>query len=299
MSFASNVRSELCRTPLTRHCCAVAESYGVLLYCTACTGKLIRIVTESRDFAARLPQLFRKAFGVSFDEQPTRPDQGGKLIFQITDGRKIAAIFEAFGLSAGESLGLHINLGVLEEDHCQVSFLRGAFLAGGSVTDPEKRYHLELATSHIMVNAEAYALLLELDFSPKDTVRGGERILYFKQSTAIEDFLTLIGAPVCAMQIMEAKVEKDLRNEVNRRVNCDTANLTKTVDAAQEQLTAIRALQAAGRFEALPERLRTTAELRLQYPEATLAELAAMHTPPLTKSAVNHRLRKLQSAANG
>jgi DNA-binding protein WhiA len=297
MSFASNVRAELCRTAISRHCCAVAECYGVLLYCSACSASGIRIVTESRDFAARLPQLFRKAFSISFDDQPETLDQPGKMIYQFTDPAKISAIFEGFGLNAGESLSLHINLGALEEEHCQVSFLRGAFLAGGSVTNPEKRYHLELSTSHIVVNAECYALLLELGFQPKDTVRGGERILYFKQSNAIEDFLTLIGAPVCAMQIMEAKVEKDLRNEVNRRVNCDTANLSKAVDAAQEHLAAIRVLQESGKFETLSERIRKTAQLRMDHPEATLSELAAMHEPPLTKSAVNHRLRKLLEAA--
>ena len=297
MSFASNVRAELCRQPISRPCCAVAESYGVLLYANTCSESLLRIVTESRDFAQRLPQLFRKAFSVSFDEQPERADQGGKLIFQITDPKKIRTVYEAFDLSPGESLSLHINLGVLEEECCRISFLRGAFLAGGSVTDPEKRYHLELSTSHIMVSGEAYALLLELGFSPKDTVRGGARILYFKQSDAIEDFLTLIGAPVCAMQIMEAKVEKDLRNEVNRRVNCDTANLSKAVDAAQEQLTVIRRLEERGVLEKLPEKLRVTACLRRDNPEATLSELAALHQPPLSKSAVNHRLRKLQELA--
>ena len=181
MSFASNVRAELCRTAISRHCCAVAECYGVLLYCSACSASGIRIVTESRDFAARLPQLFRKAFSISFDDQPETLDQPGKMIYQFTDPAKISAIFEGFGLNAGESLSLHINLGALEEEHCQVSFLRGAFLAGGSVTNPEKRYHLELSTSHIVVNAECYALLLELGF--------------ISNATDLADYLVRKGMP--------------------------------------------------------------------------------------------------------
>ena len=297
MSFSSSVKAELCRAAVSRRCCALAESYGVLLFCNTFSEQLIRIVTESRDFAQRLPQLFRRAFNLSFDEQPQLDDARGKLVFSIHDSTKIAQIFEAFGLSARTSVALHINLGILEEDCCRISFLRGAFLAGGSVTDPGKRYHLELTTGHIKVSREAYSLLLELSFRPKDTTRNGACVLYFKQSDSIEDFLTLIGAPVCAMQIMEAKVEKDLRNGVNRRVNCETANLTKVVDAAQDQLAAIRVLQARGKLDELPERLRRTAQLRMENPEATLTELAELHTPPLTKSAVNHRLRKLIALA--
>ena len=209
------------------------------------------------------------------------------------DREAIAHIYDAFGLTAENNLALHINLGVLEEECDRISFLRGAFLAGGSVTDPEKRYHLELTTGHLKVSNEAYSLLLEQSFQPKDTMRNGSSVLYFKQSDAIEDFLTLIGAPVCAMRIMEAKVEKDLRNDVNRRVNCETANLGKAVDAAQEQLAAIRRLEANGTYGDLPDKLRKTAELRKANPEATLLELAQMQDPPLTKSAINHRMRKI------
>ena len=129
------------------------------------------------------------------------------------------------------SLTLHVNFGMLEEETECMAYLRGAFLAGGSVTDPTKRYHLEMTTSHYKVSRETCALLIECGFSPKELTRGGNNILYFKQSDYIEDFLTAIGAQVSAMGVMEAKVEKDLRNGVNRRVNCETANLTKVVDA--------------------------------------------------------------------
>lgn len=295
MSFCSNVKAELCRLPVHKKCCAVAEAYGVLLFCNTCSPTGIRIVTESRDFAARLPKLFRKAFGLEFDQVPE--GEAGKLAFVLEDREKLRRIFAAFGLEADTTVTLHVNLGVLEEECCRVSFLRGAFLAGGSVTDPEKRYHLELATSHLKVSREVYSLLLEMEFSAKDTTRAGNYILYFKQSDYIEDFLTTLGAPVCAMHIMEAKVEKDLRNGVNRRVNCETANLTKVVDAAQEQLAAIRKLEARGLFQELPEKLQRTARLRKENPEATLSELAQMEAPPLTKSAINHRMRKLMELA--
>lgn len=291
MSFCTNVKSELGRQPLSKRCCAVAEAYGVLLFCNTFNARSVRIVTESRDFAARLPKLFRKAFGVEFDQLPE--SELGKQVFLIEDGEKILQIYEAFGLEQETTVSLHVNLSVLEDECCRISFLRGAFMAGGSVTDPEKRYHLELATSHLRVSREVYSLLMELGFFPKDTTRGGNSVLYFKQSDYIEDVLTTLGAPVCAMCIMEAKVEKDLRNDVNRRVNCETANLGKAVDAAQEQLAAIRRLELNGTYNDLPDKLRKTAELRKANPEATLLELAQMQDPPLTKSAINHRMRKI------
>lgn len=292
MSFSSNVKAELCRLPLAPKSCAVAEAYGVLLYCNTFTPSAVRIVTESADFAARLPKLFKKAFGFGFDQEPDG-NAGGKRAFTIDNKEKISRIYDAFGANADESVTLHVNFGILEEEPERLSFLRGAFLAGGSVTDPAKRYHLELITSHYKVSRETYALLLDVGFYPKELSRGGSGILYFKQSDYIEDFLTAIGAPVCAMGVMEAKVEKDLRNGVNRRVNCETANLTKVVDASMEQLAAISRLEERGVLQTLPEKLRQTVQLRRDNPEATLTELAAMPDPPVSKSAMNHRMRKL------
>ena len=190
-------------------------------------------------------------------------------------------------------MALHINFAVLESDCCRQSFVRGAFLAGGSVTDPDKRYHLELVTGHLKVSDEARSLLQELGFDLMDARRGGSSILYLKQSDRIVDFLTMIGAPLCAMKIIQAKMEKEVRNGVNRRVNCDTANLTKAVDAAQEQLAAIRILRASGEFDCLPQKLRETAVLREENPEATLSELAAMVDPPVSKPALSHRMKTI------
>ena len=296
MSFSSNVKVELCKESLSKKSCAVAEGYGVLLYCNTFSSTEIRIITESRDFAARLPRLFKKAFGITFDQEPAAQDRG-KLQFAISSEDKIAKIFETLQMDLKASLTLHVNFGMLEEEAECMAYLRGAFLAGGSVTDPAKRYHLEMTTSHYKVSRETCALLIECGFSPKELSRGGNNILYFKQSDYIEDFLTAIGAQVSAMGVMEAKVEKDLRNGVNRRVNCETANLTKVVDASMGQMAAIRALEEAGELDKLPGKLRETALLRRENPEATLQELAAMLNPPITKSAINHRMRKLLELA--
>ena len=292
MSFSSNVKAELCRETIGQRTTALAEAYGVLLYCNTFSASAVRIVTESRDFAERLPRLFKKAFGVTFDEIP-EGDEPGKLLFLIEDAEKLEKLFSALDMDAGGTVTLHVNFALLEEEPEQLAFFRGAFLAGGSVTDPVKRYHLELATPHLKVSAEASVLLREVGLNAKETSRAGNSILYFKQSDAIEDFLTAIGAQVSAMGVMEAKVEKDLRNGVNRRVNCETANLSKAVDASFEQLAAIRKLEEAGVLETLPQKLQETARLRRENPEATLSELAEMPDPPVSKSAINHRMRKL------
>ena len=231
MSFSSEVKAELCRTALSRRCCAQAEAYGVLLYCNQFTASQVRISTESTAFAARLPALFHRAFQLSFDRTPEKG--ASKQIFSITEPDKLSALWSAFGHEPAGTLAHHINFAVLEEEHCRLAFFRGAFLAGGSVTDPAKRYHLELSTPHLSVSRELRALLLECGFTPKETTRKANSITYFKQSEAIEDFLTAIGAPLAAMEIMNAKAEKDLRGSINRRVNCDAANLDKAVDAAQ------------------------------------------------------------------
>lgn len=296
MSFSFDTKNELCRMEVHKHCCARAEAYGILLYCNTFSGLEVRIITENQNFAVRLPRLFRRAFNLDFDRKAD-PTQPGKLVFEITNHGKLEHIINLLGYDPDQNLVLHVNFGLLEEECCRASFLRGAFFAGGSITDPLKRYHLELTTSHLQVSRELDALLMDMGFSPKMLRRSGSYVTYFKQSEHIEDFLTLIGAPVASMNVMSAKMEKDLRNRVNRRLNCDSANLDKTVAAAQEQLEAIRRLMETGVMAQLPDKLQTVAALRLENPELTLAELAEEFEPPITKSCLNHRIRKIMELA--
>ena len=216
MSFSSNVKAELCKDSLSKKTCAVAEGYGVLLYCNTFSSTEIRIITESRDFAARLPRLFKKAFGITFDQEPAAQDRG-KLQFAISSEDKIAKIFETLQMDLKASLTLHVNFGMLEEEAECMAYLRGAFLAGGSITDPAKRYHLEMTTSHYKVSRETCALLIECGFSPKELSRGGNNILYFKQSDYIEDFLTAIGAQVSHPD----KVVLHITGDGGFRMNCN------------------------------------------------------------------------------
>ena len=297
ISFSASAKAEVCRIFPNRHCCALAECFGILLFCNSFQPDGIKVITESREFAYILPKLFKKAFNLSFDSYPSM-EAPGKLVFQITDEDKIAEIMDAFGFDQEDTIALHVNYPLVEEDCCKAAFLRGAFLAGGSVTDPEKGYHMEIATTHKSVALETYLLIHEIaGFYSKTAERSGGQVLYLKQSDLITDFLTFLGAPVSAMGIMEAKLEKELNNKVNRRCNCDDANTSKVVEAAQEQLSAIRILKEKNLLDKLPTKLQQAAKAREDNPESALSELASMMDPPITKPAMNHRLKKLVQMA--
>lgn len=297
ISFSGSAKAEICRSFPQKHCCALAQSFGVLLFCNSFASDGIKIITESLEFSQLLPKLFKRAYGFGFDVMPDLK-AGGKMIFQITQPEKITHIMGQYGFDPSDTLSLHINLAAVEDDCCKTAFLRGAFLAGGSVTDPEKGYHLELATTHHSVAREGFALIQEvLNFCPKSAQRGGGQVLYLKNSEQIADFLTFLGAPVAAMGIMETRLEKELSNKVNRRCNCDDANTSKVVEAAQEQLAAIRILREKGFMEALPKKLQQAALAREENPELSLTELAALMEPPITKPAMSHRLKKLVQMA--
>ena len=252
MSYAGEVKAELCRGKLSRKCCALAEAAGVLLYCSRFDLGQVRIVTESGPFAQRLPLLFKRAFGARFDRTGD-PDAPGKQVFALEDPERLRQIWDQCAFDPSDPAH-HINFGLLEEDH---------------------------------------ALLLDLGYEPKITERKGSYVTYFKQSEAIEDLLTAIGAPVSAMELMNAKAEKLLRNGVNRRVNCEAANVEKTVDAALEQRRAIRTLRERGVLKDLSPKLKEAARLREENPELSLSQLAELCEPKVTKSSLNHRLQKL------
>lgn len=292
-SFSAAAKAEICDVFPQKQCCLLAECFGVLLFCNSFRHDGIKIITESTEFSLILPKLFKKTFGFGFDVQ-SGDGKTGKYVFHISFPDKLSAIMNAFGFDAKQTLSLHINLPVVENDCCKMSFLRGAFLAGGSVTDPEKGYHLELATTHQSVAGECFILIQELfDFTPKIASRGGSQVIYLKQSEQISNFLAELGAGVAYMGIIEAKLERELNNRVNRRCNCDDANITKVVEAAQEHLSAIRKLKEKNVFDTLPEKLKQAAKVREENPEASLAELATMVQPPISKPALNHRLKRL------
>ena len=297
MSFSSEAKAEMCRTRLDNDCGALAECYGALLFCSTFNAGEIRISTSSPEFADRLKTAFRRAFHFTFDVLPAAGTKG-RLNLRITDSAKIGAVFDRFGISSKHSISHHINLAVLEEDNSRISFIRGAFLSGGTVNDPEKSFHLEFSTSHRSVSREAYSILSELGFSPKLSERNNNSLLYFKQADPIADLLTTLGAPASAMKVMTAKVDREMRNTITRRVNCDTANADKIVFAAQDQIDAIHRYASRFGLDSLPEALRDTALLRITNPEVSLSDLAMLSVPKVSKSCLSHRLKKIRELAD-
>ena len=293
LSFSAAAKAELCRDIPHKRCCCLAEAFGILLFCNSFSAEGIRIITESRELAWMLPRLFKRAFDIEFDSFPSM-ESPGKLVFQIFDPDKIDTVMDSFGFAMADTLSLHVNWPIVEEECCRTAFLRGAFLGGGSVTDPVKGYHMELTTTHQAVARETRVLIQDaMDFTAKTAQRNGCVVLYIKQSEQISELLALLGAGVASMGIMEARLEKELNNKVNRRCNCDDANISKVVDAAQGQLNAIEILKEKGLLDKLPAKLKQAAVARENNPESSLSELAALMDPPITKPAMNQRLKKL------
>ena len=291
MSFSTDIKTELCSEAISDRALAVAEAYGVLLYCRTFSASEVQIVTLCEAVAERLPKLFRRAFNLTLAE-PARTGRG-HWSFRTTDRAAIAAMFEAFDLEAQRTVSHHVNLSVLEEQGSAVAFLRGAFLAGGSVSDPHKGFHMELATVHYSVSREVHALLAELGFPPHDSTRAGSYMLYYKRADVIADLLTLLGAQHASLEVMSAQVERDMNNKVNRQINCDSANADKVVATAQQQLEAILRIKEQYGLDILPEKLHEAALLRIANPEASLADLAKLSYPSVTKSTLNYRLKKI------
>ena len=293
MSFSSEVKNELCRISMQRSCCTRAEAYGALLHASVFSHKEIRLSAENTAVVRRLQALLQRAFFVLGEPQQA----GRKQQLVITQSGEIGRIFDGLGYDRKSHIAYHLNRNIIEEDCCIAAFLRGAFLMAGTVAGPDKKSHLELKSTRQSLSGEETSLLLELGLSPKQARRGSAWLLYFKDNAGVEDFLTHIGAPHAAMELMEAKVEKNLRNTINRQVNCETANLVKTADAAARQIAAIRAVLESGGEEAFPEALRETVRLRLAYPTDSLAELAQRFDPPISKPGLSHRLKKITEFA--
>lgn len=206
------------------------------------------------------------------------------------------AILEYFG--HGETdISLRLNRANLVNDCCFRSFLRGAFLASGNMSEPEKGYHLEFAVSRAKLAGDVAALFDEMSLNPKTVVRDGKHILYLKDSAGIEDLLTAAGAQDAALELMRIKIVKDFINKSKRRQNCDTANIDKSVNAALKQVSAVRKLIALNKFDKLPVQLAQTARIRLENPYSTLEEMILLHNAPITRSGLSHRLKKIVEIA--
>ncbi len=308
MSFSGMVKEELSeRIGKARHC-LLAELAAVLMNCgTASSAKdgscVIRISTENETVARKCFTLLRKTFNIeavisihdSFSKK-----RGKVYLIELTGQDSAGAVLQGTKIVVDGNNGtmtLQDHSLILQKECCKRAFLRGAFLSSGSLSDPNKGYHFE-----IVFPTEEKALILQrligsLHMDARVVVRKKSYVVYVKEGAQIVDLLGLMGAHRAVMELENIRILKEMRNSVNRQVNCETANLNKTVNAAVRQIEDIRYIEQTIGFDDLPENLAEIAVTRLQYPDASLKELGMMLAPQVGKSGVNHRLRKLSAIA--
>lgn len=291
MSFSVSVKEELCTLPVRQPCCASAELAAVLLYGGRYKDGVLTVRSDRAQSVQRLAVLLKKTCGY----RPEMTEHEGKRAYSVAVPADLA---NAWGLYYDADGSIALDEEVYVKDCCKRAFLRGAFLMAGTITAPSKTYHAELATYNEFVAQLSMELLESFSLSPRLSERKGNSIVYLKDAESIGDLLNILGAHQTMMAFLDARIEKDLRNNTNRKVNCETANLDKTVTAAVMHQSAIRRLVERGGWEAIPESLRPVAQLRLEHSEIGLAALGALLEPPLSKSGVNHRLKRLMQLAD-
>ncbi|WP_051275901.1 DNA-binding protein WhiA [Desulfovirgula thermocuniculi] len=305
MSFSSLTKNELARVAGKERCCRLAElaalvRIGGSLHLEAGQGKLL-VETESAAVARKLFSLFKDCCGLHGEVAVLRHRtlrKNNRYQVQVRSPRGVKEILSLLGLVDGRgNLTEGVPRGLVRRDCCRRAYLRGAFLGGGSVSDPGGAYHLEVVAGDLTHARGVCRLMRRFGLKAGISRRKGRHVVYLKDGGSIADLLRITGAHGALLEFENRRVYKDMRNRVNRLVNCETANLNKTVNAALRQLENIRFLAAALGLDRLPPALRQVAEARLRHPDASLRELGEMLEPRASKSAVNHRLRRLDELA--
>ncbi len=302
MSYSSQTKEELCRIEPDSVCCLLAELSGIVSAAGSVIyrgggEKRLSIETENSAVARRTFTLLREVFDVQ-PELSTfkRARLGGRSSFRIEIGGSEAAfVLEGCGIHVTQRRSVPRDITVRK--CCRMSFLRGVFLACGSVADPEKEYHLEFVLGDETFAQALQRLIARFSLAAHLGKRRQMTLVYLKGQSEITDMLSIFGAQSARFQMEDAYIRKELRNNANRAVNCDSANVQRAVTAAARQIEAIRTLTAACGAASLPPALQEIAKLRLEYPEMSLEELGRLCDPPVGKSGVNHRLRKLEQMA--
>ncbi len=293
MSFSCEVKNELVSRPVLSDCCKHAEAYGLLLFGRSFSSASISFAAENRAVSEKYAECIRAIT----DSEPEYSDRPGKMaIVSVKTAVDRRTILNTFGHTAGE-LSLRINRANMSDECCFAAFIRGVFLACGSVSSPEKSYHLEFVVPFLKLSNDLFSFLQELGFPPKHVMRKGYHIIYYKDSANIEDLLTLMGATNATLRLIGIKVDKDMRNHVNRRVNFETANIDRSVLAGGVQVDAIRKIERLRGLDSLSPGLREIAQIRLENPGASLYELEDLLEGRLSRSGINHRLKRLEQIA--
>lgn len=274
MSFSSQVKAELYQHISSSRHCRLAE-----------LGALVTMSDKKSE------EKSSNGDGLNLGDKIKKLEKLLELDVNSEAGRQALKLKEQNGIFVADHM-------LIERSCCKQAFMRGAFLSSGSVTDPNKGYHLEIVCENEPCAELVTYIMAGFDLEPKQVIRKKYRVVYIKDGSMIVDFLNIIGAHNALMSMENVRILKDMRNSVNRRVNCETANINKTVSAAVRQIEDIQFIEETKGLKYLPENLRKIAELRLEEPEVPLKELGEMLNPPIGKSGVNHRLRKISEIAS-
>lgn len=289
MSYADGIREELLTLPVKRPCCKRSLAHG-LLSCASVEEGAVQLICKGDALAEFAADLLHRQFGKNVTSVSVADHGRGARRLDLPSQKAVGFLCRVQALDA-ENADMDSCM-ELSCENCRSAFLRGLFLAGGTVNDPRKSFHLEFHTSKENENAVA-AFLESCGYPPRRIERAGAVGLYYKDGTSVEELVTLMGAARSAMEIINIRIEREIRNQENRATNCVAKNIEKSVSASSRQMEAIEKLTLSGMLAQMPEGIRMTALLRAENPDATLEELRKLHDPPITKSGLNHRLNKL------
>lgn len=289
-SFSNRVKNQIIQSGSQEECCLAAQTYGLLLFSRLSDARLTVYRTSQRPVARRVSELIAAVCGVYVKVTEPSEQQGvrSKYAVEIPYIEQRTAITDRFCSDSGS-----IDESLFVCEGCRAAFLQGAFLAAGTVSDPDKAYHLEIAARSPELCSALCALLREMGVHCSTLMRKSGCSAYVKGSADIEELLGVLGAGGAYMEFIEVRITRDVSNRANRCTNCDAANITKTVAAAGQQLEAIRRIERTSGLASLPPELRELARLRLENPEMSLRELGESMEPKLSRSGVNHRLQRI------
>ena len=294
MSFSSNVKNELIKNEYENRCCKKSLLYGMALFSKSFSFSRITFQSENEAITELFRRLLKELCNI---ESKIKVSPSGKsFCVDITSKSNASKLMAFFGHDSHEK-NLVINHSNFLCENCRNAFIAGVFLSCGTISSPEKDYHLEFNITYHNLAKSFVTLLNEAEQNPRIIQRKGYNVVYIKDSESIEDFLYIMGAPSSMFDMMNIKIVKEIRNTANRKANCETANIEKTVQASMPQIEAILKIKREKGLDSLSQPLREMAEMRLENPDLSLAELAEQFDPPLSKSGANHRLKRIGEIA--
>ncbi len=277
MSFSADIKRAICKTEYECSGCRRAELAGFFVFSDKIKRERISLGISAPDTAARVVESLSEELGIA-------PEKDGRQL--VITG------------AAAERMRASVTDDDVINKCCAVSYIRGAFLSSGSVSDPQKEYHLEFSTVSGDEAAYLVTLLTKIGFKPKRTRRKGRELIYIKESAQIAELIGYMSGGRAGLEIFSILIEKDMKSSAQRQVNCDSANLNKQARASAAQIAAIKKIKAAHKWHKLPQSLRDIGELRLRYPDESIEALGKVATPPIGKSGVNHRFQRIIAYAD-